>query len=312
MTFSFSGFAEALKAGATISADDVLAARRWAWSDGGISAAEAEAIFELNGLARDRSNEWVDFFVEALTEFVVNEQSPRGYVDEAKADWLMARIDRDGRVETRAELELLVKVMETALNAPERLKSYALSQIEAAATTGEGPTRGGDALRPGAIDEPEVVLLRRLLFASGGEGAITVTRDEAEMLWRLKDACAAGDNAPGWKTLFVQAVGNYLMAHNLYHPLERGEAQRLESFANDHHSDITGFLGRMLRVLPRPPVLGGERLPGEDIGAAVARDEAVTMDEREWLKQHIDHDGARDPLEAALLAFIEEESGTRI
>ena len=68
MSFSFTQFADALRGGAEISAKDVLAARQWAWNDGGVSVAEADSIFELNRLAKSRSREWVEFVVEALTE----------------------------------------------------------------------------------------------------------------------------------------------------------------------------------------------------------------------------------------------------
>jgi hypothetical protein len=311
MSFSFSDFAEALKAGAEISADDVLAVRRWAWDDGSISAAEAEAIFELNDLATKPSAEWVDFFVEALTDFIVH-QPPEGYVDEAKVDWLIARIESDGRIETLGELELLAKIMDHALNTPASLKAFVLGEIENTITSGEGPTRRDGALRPGVIDSADVALLRRILFAAGGEAGVTVSRNEAELLWRLKEATTGADNAPEWKTLFVQAVGNYLMAHNFYHPLERADAERLESFINDHHSNVAGFLGRMLKSVPSAHVSDAiEPRQESHLEQDIADDQAITGDEKAWLSAHLDHDGPRDPLEQALVDFIAEESGTR-
>ena len=72
-----------------------------------------------------------------------------------------------------------------------------------------------------------------------------VSADEAELLWRLKDACLDADNAPGWKTLFVQAVGNHLMAYSSYTPLERDEAARLDAFVADHQRSVLGFFARM-------------------------------------------------------------------
>ena len=48
MSFSYSDFAAALKAGAPIGVDDVLAVRRAVWPDGAVRAEEAEAVFELN------------------------------------------------------------------------------------------------------------------------------------------------------------------------------------------------------------------------------------------------------------------------
>jgi hypothetical protein len=294
MSFSYSDFSAALKAGAAISAEDVLAVRRWAWPDGAISAAEAEALFELNRSAKDSAPEWDDFFVEAMTEYIVNQNPPRGYVDEARAAWLIGQIERDGAPITPTEIALVVKIVETALNCPPSLKAWALGQIEAAVLSG------------GVIDAAEVDLLRRLVFAAGGEGALVVGADEAELLWRLKDATLGADNAPGWKTLFVQAVGNHLMAYSSYRPLERDEAARLDAFVADHRAGVLGFFARMSRADPRTAF--GRGTPPIDHDAAVAAANSVTPDEERWLEAHVDADGARDPLEQALLAFVAEES----
>jgi hypothetical protein len=162
------------------------------------------------------------------------------------------------------------------------------------------------------IDEAEVALLRRIVFAAAGEGACTVGADEAEMLWRLKDACLAGDNAPGWKTLFVQAVGNHLMAYSAYRPLERDEAARLEAFVGDHRSSVLGFFARMGRAGPAAgarDLLDPSREPSAaDHDAAVRAAEAVTGTEQAWLDSHVDADGRRDSYEEALLAFVAGES----
>lgn len=312
MTFCLPDFAATLRAGTPIAAADVLAARRWAWSDGGISPAEADGLFELNMLARDASPEWIDFFVEAQTEYVVNRLAPRGYIDEANAAWLIAAVDRDGRVDTAGELELLVKVLETALNAPASLKDYVLRQIEAVVLTGEGPTRRGGDIRPGRVDEAEVVLLRRLIFAPGGDGALVVSAAEAEMLWRLKDATLDAVNAPGWRQLFVQGVGNYLMAYSSYRALERPEAQRLETLMAAPTGGVGSFLSRMLGSILRAGETFSREFAAEapvpDHDAAVAAEAAITPDEQAWLTRHIDADGRQDPLEEALLAFVAAEA----
>jgi hypothetical protein len=312
MSFSFSDFEAALKAGARLSADDVLALRRAIWPDGAVSDEEASALFELNRAARDAGPEWAGFFIEAMTEYVVNQRPPRGYVDEAAAKWLIAAIERDGAAAGAVDLALVVKILETALNCPEALKAWALDRIEAAVLTGEGPTRDGPA-RPNVIDEAEVALLRRIVFAAGGEGACTVGAEEAELLWRLKDACLDADNAPGWKTLFVQAVGNHLMAYSDYKPLEREEAARLEAFVDDHRSSALGFFARMGRTGPAEGVrdlLNPAREPNAaDHDAAVHAAAAITGAEKTWLDAHVDADHRSDPYEDALLAFIAEESG---
>ena len=312
MSFSFSGFEAALKADRVISAEDVLALRRAIWPDGAVSDEEASALFDLNRVAQGAGPEWAGFFIEAMTEYVVNQRPPRGYVDEDAAKWLIGEIERDGAETSATDLALVVKVLESALNCPEALKSWALGRIEAAVLTGEGPTRSG-APRPNVVDEAEVALLRRIVFAAGGEGACTVSEAEAEMLWRLKDACLAADNAPGWKILFVQAVGNHLMAYSSYKPLERGEAARLEAFVDDHRSSVLGFFARMGSAGPAAGVrdlLHPHREPDAAAhDAAVRAAESITGGEKAWLDAQVEADRQRDPYEEALLAFVAEESG---
>jgi hypothetical protein len=301
--------AERLRAAGAISSEDVLALRRQVWPDGKIDAGEAELAFALNDAAKAPSREWVDFFVEALCDYVVCQQAPSGYVDAAKAEWLTARIVRDGRVDSLGELELLVKVLEKATNAPGSLKQFALAQIEQTVLTGEGPTRDGGSLDAGVISDAEVKLLRRLLFAQAGDGPGSISQSEAELLFRLKDATLGAANAPGWKTLFVQAVGNHLMAYNSYKPLEAADAARLEAFMDDAHVRIGGFLGRMAgaKFSGFRDVFTSQTKPDRD--AAVAAAQAVDPGEAAWLKAKVDSDGAVDALEQALLDFIAEERG---
>jgi hypothetical protein len=310
MNFSFSDFASALKAGAVLSSEDVLAIRREVWPDGVVARAEAETIFELHRAARGAGAEWSDFFIEAITEAVVNGKEPHFYVDEETAAWLIGQLDQDGRAIGPVELELVVRIVEKALNAPATLKAWALAQVERCVLSGEGATRQGGDLRPGIVDEAEVELLRRLVFAGGGDGALVVSREEAEMLWRIKDATLGAANAPDWPRLFVQAVGNHLMAYSSYRPLERTEAARLETFMNDRRSNVLGFLGRM----GRPDFNGAakafeaEEESADDHRAAVAAAAAVTPTENVWLQFNAGRDGRRDELEEALLRFLEEEN----
>lgn len=303
-----------LKAKAAISADDTLALRRIVWRDGAIDPAEADAIFDLNTAIKATSREWVDFFVEAMKQYVVHQQAPVGFVDDAKAAWLMARIDSDGFVDSLGELELLVEVMEDATAVPASLQAYALRQIEAIVLTGSGPTRRGGSLQAGSIEAAEVVLLRRMLFAQASDGPAMISRTEADMLFRIKDATLGAANAPEWQTLFVQAVGNHLMAHSDYHPLARDEAARLDAFMDDTHVSIAGFFGKMAHA-----GLGGgfgaafaAKPVAVDRDAAIAADRAVTSEERAWLQARIEADTKLDPLEKALLTFLSEESGSPI
>lgn len=287
----------------------VLKLRRYVWADGSISPDEASQLFDLNDGASP-SNDWGDFFVEAMCDYLIGRGQPRGYVTQADADWLVFHLNRDGRIDTHSELELIVKLFERAQYVPESLKTFVLVTIEQIVMTGSGPTRRGGAIAPGRIDDAEVALLRRLIFAPASDGPAKVSRSEAELLFRLKDATLGADNSTEWKRLFVQGVANYLMAHQAYVPPSAADEARLE---RPYEPDPFGHVLSRLGELPSLQEVK-EALLGEDEGkkivehqSAVAADAAVTPGEADWLKRLFDSDGARDELEQALLDFLAED-----
>lgn len=312
MTLHFRALAEQTAKDSAISVEEILELRRAAWPDGRIDPEEAEAIFLLNDKIADPTREWSDFFVEALVEFVVNGTEPKGYVSDDNAHWLIERVSHDGKAESLTELELLVRVLEKALSAPDDLRLFVLEQIEREVLTGDGPTRCGGSLAPGSITEAECSLIRRTIFASGGDRPAAVSQREAEMLFRLKDATLGADNASAWERLFVQGVGNYLQGWNSAKGMTRERAGELEAFMDDRSTHLGRFFGRMARVDTGSFVRAvrdvgfGRRQPGRDVAGEAARDHAVTDAENLWLQARIDADEQVDPLEKALLAFLAE------
>lgn len=291
-----------------ISPEEILTLRRASWSDGRIDAEEAEAIFAINKRIRDHDADWADFFVESVTEFVLKGAEPLGHVDEAKADWLISWIARDGMLETLAELELVVRLLERASGAPQRLKDFAIAQIEQAVLTSAGPTRRGGALDPGAITDGEAQLLRRLLFAPASDRPAGVSRAEAELLFRLKDASIGAAHGDEWKRLFVQGVGNYLSAYTSYEPLSRERAAELEEFMNRPSAGVGRFFAQVARLDLQSGFTGllGRGL-ARDRAAEEAEALAIPADEPRCLNAQVHADAQVDEYERALMDFLAEE-----
>jgi len=311
MSMHFRALAEQAAADGVISPDEVIALRREAWPDGVIDADEAEAILVINEHVTVPTPEWTDFVVEAVGEFVINGSEPRGYVSEETAEWLIDRLDHDGRLDSMTELELVVRILEKALGTPDRLKTYALVQIERAVVFGTGPTRDGGSLDAGCISASECKLLRRVIFAGGGDGPGRVSKAEAEMLFRIKDATLGASNAPEWERLFMQGVGNYLQGWQGAKGLTRERADQLEAFMDDRTSHIGQFFGRMAKVdggsfFSAAGQIAFGRAKTRDIFGEAQADAAVTGPEQLWLNAKIDDDGKIDPLEQALLKFLQE------
>lgn len=316
MTMQFRHLAEDALVEGVISDDAILALRRQIWPDGVVDIAEVEEILAINDQVRRPSKAWITFFVEAVTEFLLNTSQPHGYLSQTQTDWLIVRLDRNGRLDSPAKLELLVHLLEKLDGAPETMNAYVLTQLERAVVSGTGPTRDPehpDTPPAGCITAEECALIRRVIFAPSSYGSAHINADEAEMLFRIKDATLAGDNAPEWKTLFVQGIGNYLQGwQGLAMPSAAQEAAH-QRFLNARNPGIGGILGQMVRTSPNGLVSAvrgtgfGRRQPTRDFVAEERADHLVTGKEQHWLDAQIAADGQVDPLETALIAFLREE-----
>lgn len=297
-----------------IDADDVATLRRTVYADGVVSTAEAQGVFWLNDACDTQVPEWGAFFVESLSDFYVNQRTPRGYVDEDNADEIAHRILQDGRIRSASELELLANIVEKARSVPEKLILFALGEVRLSVLEGDGPIRRGLRLEPGVIAEAEVDLLRRLLYGAASDGNVKVTRLEAELLFDLNDAITGAESHQAWADLFVHAIANYVMAAQLWSPAPREEVMRRESWLEQRDGTL-GFMRRMAEG-----GIGGalEALKADaEKDAAARRDkrekaiadaETVTADEAEWLAARIGRDGAIDDNERALLRRLRDEA----
>lgn len=314
MSVQFANLARAVAEDGRVSAEEIRSLRQLGWGDGIMTRGECEAIFTINRQIAGQSNDWTDFFVEAVSEFVLNGTEPKGMCDETEARWLIAAIDHDGRLETMAEMEALVRIVERARNVPDSLKHYTLKQIEQAVLHGEGPTRCGGELSASHVSTAECHLLRRVIFASGGHGPAAVSRFDAEMLFRIKDATLGAANALEWQQLFVDGVANYLRGFTAANAqLSHGRMKELESVIADDSVNVGRFFGRMAKEAPRVAnhfgkVFGRKSLDTDHTVRAI-EGELVTENERNWLNSMIEADGQLDPLEKALIGQVEADLG---
>jgi hypothetical protein len=308
MSFHFDQFAQNVRSGGAIAADDVASLRQWSWADGAMSEAEARVLFELNTLSKARDPQWIAFFVESLTGYIVDRSEPRGYITPVDAEWVIAQIDQDGRVDSAAEMELLVRLSEKSLDAPHGLKAYALAQVEKIVLSGEGPTRDS-TVAANTITSAEAAILRRLLFAPGSDGPARISESEAKLLFRLKDACVDSDNDPEWQRMFVQGVGNYLMGFSSYQPLTRERAAELERFMNDNKPNVGRAIGRIFSALFSGAFLNIPEAKPEtrDYEGEAAAAAEIISSEQQWLNEQMDASEGMDSYEQALIAFLEED-----
>ena len=283
MNTELAAIAERLRAAGRITAEDVLAMRAEVYGVPEVLAEDLEALAALDRATppQARAPEWGEFFAEAMTDYVVRQQDPPDYVDQAKAAWLMQTLGVADPLSADAALEALSRTLSAASQVPPELVAYALARAKAS------------VIGAGRIEAADVAALRRMVFAGGGEGGVGVGRSEAEALFDIDDACRAASNHPAWADFFAKAVADYLTAISPVHTESRDEALRDEAWLASRDS-LTSFAAGILRK----PDIGGamdeilhpyadEANEWSDAEAEIERSEAeaatITDDEARWL-----------------------------
>jgi hypothetical protein len=316
-------FAGLLQNPGRIVPEDIRYFREEVFRDGVVSRQEAEAILSLNSAIAEKCPEWDVYFVEAVSDFVVASAEPRGHVSHANAEWLIECLTRDGRIEPANELELVIKIMERAESSPDLLAGFALNIVARAVIDGSGPLASGHELVQGTINEGETELIRRVLYAHGGNSGISISRTEADILFDLNDRTLEAANHPAWRELFVKAIANYLMAAATERAPSRIEAITPEAWLEHPETGVgdtiagafRGF-GEMLSKSFFESAFDSAHEQMEKawaersarMEAAMAEAEHISDAEADWLIEKLGADGIIHDTEKALLAFIRTNS----
>lgn len=301
-TVPLSGELAAIAVKGRVSAKDVLALRRGVFADGIVSRNELAMLFTLAEHAPEGDPEWFDFFAEAAADFFLREEEPHGYLTKEEFAELKARVTRDHAQASQLELALMVKLLDDAIETPAEMSRF----ISAAIARMIGSREAGPS-----ISAADAELIRRFLFAAGGDGAIAITRSEAEFLFDLNDLTADADNHPAWSDLFIKAIANHLMAHVGYRPPSREEALARQQWLESDSADIGGFFGRMFSgglAAIRDAYRRDSDFANADaaLDSAIASAEEITGHEVDWLAARIKVDEALDENERALIAYMRE------
>ncbi len=299
-----------------ITADDVLYLRRNVYQDGMSARGELESLFALDGACQDKASEWAAFLIEAVCDYVVHQEKPEGYLSEANATWLQSVIVRDGRVDRATELELMVRVLETARTTPASFSDFVLAKTQSAICEPHGVLASVDGNSMMRISGEAAAVVRRVLYATGGHSNVAVTKSEAELMFNLNDRASDGQNDPAWNELFVKAIANFMMATSGYKVQTREKALAQDGFLDAPTAGLGGFLSRMISgsLSDRMDWREGNSIEDLFAGRNAATDadvsdaERVTSDEAAWLALRINGDGQWGANERALVEFLKAES----
>ena len=301
-----------IKARGSIKDADVARLRSNYATVGGITAEEADQLIALNDSCPIKDPAWQSCFVDLLTDYIVDQCEPSGYINGGKAAWVRDRLSRFGKIEVNSKLDLLVNIIAKSRWVPQSLTGFALEQVRLAILDGTGPLRSGKPYEPGAVAESDVVLLRRILLAFGGEGNESITQMEAEILLSIDLMTQAAYNCPSWRDLFVGALACAAMAGSGYRMPPREVALAPDAWAERRDLDniLSGMVcgdGSLLcnfKPMDREH-LAIQRLTQQKI-AIVTREEVPAYDAG-WLVQHLATGSHLTPNVMAFLRLLKAE-----
>jgi hypothetical protein len=291
--------------------------RRVIYSHDTLTRQDMDRVFDLLRKAgRNPAPECVSLFCEASADFVVHQNTPRDYIPQDKADWLVAKLSEGGGISSKAEFSMLIDVMTHALDVPESLSAFALREIKTAITNGRRDAYTVEDHPAGVVTAADVEALRAVLYAATTGTACHVTQQEAEVLFDIAHATARAQVDPAFNELFARAVGNYLMAINVHVP-SAAEALHREKWLDEEES-MSGFLSRILHSVPSASfdvMKSPEEAFEDDIAERDGVDqvlgdesEKVTDIEADWVIAHLTREGELTTAEKRLLQFLGAEA----
>lgn len=301
----------------SIKDSDVARLMRAFAEDPHIHENEAEALLRLNRSCPIQAPSWSVFLVDVIADYILNQSGPEGYITAEKSGWLVGKLSTDGWIANRAELDLLVAILGKARWFPLSLATFALEQVAGAVIHGFGPLRAGAGWGPGqsgvpgTIGETEIALIRVILNAFGGDSALPLTREEAEILIGINKAVAGRPVSAAWTDLYAKAVCNVLLGEHGYAVPPRGVALRplvrTADGAQTLESQVAASLGLLRHDYHRQSVEERALARLERQRIEIVTGEPIASDEAGWLTARLVTNGRRTSVESAVVAHLSRE-----
>lgn len=188
-----------------ITPNDLGLIRQHMWPQGITSRMQAAMAIALDDCCPARCPEWTAFLVEAVADFVVRQEARDGRVSGETAGWLLERLADGGEIRSRAGLEILLHVLETARHVPNFLSAVVLNQLRLALLPEPCGhyARRRDAGR--AVTKRDLSFIWRVLRSALDRGRLQLSRQERLVLEAIDRLAGPEDHHPGWHDMVTLA-----------------------------------------------------------------------------------------------------------
>lgn len=188
---------------AKLVAGDVKYLREKIFPVGLTSDEDAMTLMAIQNSCAETCEEWEDFYVESMSNFIVSHVPPHGELSEGNATWVRRMLSAGGMVRTPMEVKCLLRALDISISLPESLSCLALDQVRLAMVERRG---GYSAMRSssrpgitrGDMDYINRVLVNRLL-----KNSRPLSDRELTIISGIDQAVAHTFNDPAWRSLMM-------------------------------------------------------------------------------------------------------------
>ena len=190
----------AILADGVIDAEEVITIKNAIYEDGKIDREEADFMFALNDAVSGKQNNstWKDLFVNAITDYVLKDETSYGSVDDDEAVYLIKKIKGDSQIDV-IEQALLLNIYTKASSTCDKFQDFVLASFKEL------------ILEDGVIDAEEVRTIKSIIYGAGGASGANVDVNEADWLFEINDAVSDKANHESWEKLMVEAISKYVL-----------------------------------------------------------------------------------------------------
>ncbi len=187
-----------------IDSQDILFLRKYAFPEGLTCAGDAVALLEIHRSAGTKCNDWDAGFVDLMADFIVSYCWPQGSLDEINANWIMEAFSSNGVVQSQAELDLLIHVIEISYSVPGFLSAFAIDQVRLALQGGTGAYANQRQSKRHGIAIEDIDYIRRILMGAHKGGRLNLSAGEDLVLKAINVLVSDRLNHPGWQDLLAE------------------------------------------------------------------------------------------------------------
>jgi hypothetical protein len=125
---------------------------------------------------------------------------------------MSSTVDSEGVIGAAADFHEILAAISKAPDLAPVLAAMALDEVRHGVMTGEGPTTRGRVHFSRTIDAQDTALCARILVEAGEACGRPVSRNEADVLFRINDAAQEREDGGRFDDLFVKAIAHHVLA----------------------------------------------------------------------------------------------------